>query len=121
MNVGEFGPLCRPTADVTPFHQPPIAPHLPTPNAPFHPPDQGVELSGQAAMLHSMARFQTAQNSTPGWPLMPARKGCLTSVISVTRSAASISGSGALRPVSTTWVRDGFSAARKASTASTSR
>jgi hypothetical protein len=43
------------------------------------------------------------QNSIPSWPFTPARKGCLTRVISVTRSAASISSGLALRPVTTTW------------------
>ena len=41
----------------------------------------------------------------PLWPLRPASIGCLTFVISVTRSAASISRGGASRPVITTcWV-----------------
>ncbi len=61
------------------------------------------------------------QNSTPGWALMPARKGCLISVISVTRSAASTSASAALRPVSTTWVSGGFSSRRNSSTSARSR
>ena len=65
--------------------------------------------------------WQRRQNSTPACALMPARNGCFTSVISVTRSAASISFSDALRPVSTTWVSGGFSAARKPSTSSISR
>ncbi len=65
--------------------------------------------------------WQRRQNSTPACALMPARNGCFTSVISVTRSAASTSFSDALRPVSTTWVSGGFSAARKARTSSISR
>ena len=52
------------------------------------------------------------QNSTPACALMPERKGCLISVISVTRSAISIRPSAALRPVRTTWVRGGFSSRR---------
>src|SRR5690606_13125512 len=43
------------------------------------------------------------QNSIPAWAFTPSRKGCLIMVISVTRSAASISSSLALRPVITTW------------------
>jgi hypothetical protein len=65
--------------------------------------------------------FTWRQNSTPGWALMPDRKGCLTSVISVTRSAAATSASLAPRPVRTTCVRAGFSAARNASTSASSR
>ena len=44
----------------------------------------------------------SAQNSTPSCAFTPARNGCLTRVISVTRSAASISSGLALRPVTTT-------------------
>lgn len=61
------------------------------------------------------------QYSTPICAFTPARKGCLTSSISVTRSAASISSGLALRPVSTTWVMGGFSSRRKRSTSSMSR
>ena len=43
-----------------------------------------------------------AQNSMPFCAFTPERKGCLTSSISVTRSAISISASGALRPVTMT-------------------
>jgi hypothetical protein len=42
------------------------------------------------------------QNSIPSWAFTPAEKWCFTSVISVTRSAASISSGLALRPVTTT-------------------
>ena len=63
----------------------------------------------------------TAQNSTPGCALIPARNGCFTTCISVTRSASSISSGFALRPVSTTWVIGGFSSRRKAATSATSR
>ena len=42
------------------------------------------------------------QNSMPRWGLMPSRNGCLTIVISVTRSAISKSAGLALRPVTTT-------------------
>ncbi len=59
--------------------------------------------------LHTHSGFKTFfqmikpdQNSTPICALMPcSRNGCLTIVISVTRSAASIKVSGALRPVRT--------------------
>ena len=42
------------------------------------------------------------QNSMPSCAFTPAAKGCFTSAISVTRSAASISSALALRPVTTT-------------------
>ncbi len=60
------------------------------------------------------------QNSTPICALIPDLKGCLTRLISVTRSAASINASAALRPVSTTCVISGFSSRRKPSTSSRS-
>src|SRR3546814_710635 len=47
------------------------------------------------------------QNSMPFWAFTPAWKGCLISVISVTRSAASISSGLALRPVTTICSCDG--------------
>jgi len=56
------------------------------------------------------------QNSMPACAFTPERNGCLTMVISVTRSAASISASGALRPVTITC----FISARLANAASTS-
>ena len=58
------------------------------------------------------------QNSTPIWAFMPERNGCFTRLISVTRSAISISSSAAFRPVRTTWVISGFSVRRKSSTSS---
>lgn len=61
------------------------------------------------------------QNSTPFCALMPSRNGCLTSVISVTRSAASISSGLALRPVRQTWVISGFWVSRNSTTSSMSR
>ena len=67
------------------------------------------------ALQHDGRRHQ---NSTPICALMPDRKGCLTSAISVTRSAISISSSAAFRPVSTTCVISGFSVSRKAITSS---
>ena len=48
------------------------------------------------------------QNSMPCWALTPARNGCLTRVISVTRSATSISSGLALRPVTTMCRSRGF-------------
>ncbi len=56
------------------------------------------------------------QYSMPACAFTPLRKGCLIMVISVTRSAASISASGALRPVTTTC----FMSSLAVSTASTS-
>ena len=56
------------------------------------------------------------QNSIPTCAFTPPRNGCFTCVISVTRSAMSISGCGALRPVTTTC----FVGSRSASPASTS-
>src|SRR5262249_24734858 len=50
------------------------------------------------------------QNSIPSCAFTPARKGCLTSVISVTRSAASMISCFALRPVMMTWVISGLAA-----------
>ena len=88
------------------------------------------ERQASGRLNHRGARYERAgrdspaffrQNSTPGWPLMPDRKGCLTSVISVTRSAASISSGAAFRPVRQTWVKGGFSSRRKASTSSSGR
>ena len=49
------------------------------------------------------------QNSIPRCALIPCWSGCFTSLISVTRSAASISSGGAPRPVSTRWSRAGLS------------
>ena len=61
------------------------------------------------------------QNSTPFWAITPSRNGCLTRVISVTRSAASISSGLALRPVRQTWVMAGLRVSRKSTTSSMSR
>ncbi len=61
------------------------------------------------------------QNSTPFWPFTPCRKGCFTSVISVTRSAISISSGFALRPVMTTCLSAGFSSRRNVRTSSSGR
>ncbi len=65
------------------------------------------------------ANARSDQYSTPICALMPERNGCLTSSISVTRSAISISSSLALRPVSTTWVMAGFSSVRNRTTSAT--
>src|SRR6202011_3820462 len=54
---------------------------------------------GAGALQHQRAGHQ---NSMPCCALTPARNGCLTRVISVTRSAASITSGPALRPVTTT-------------------
>ena len=62
--------------------------------------------------LHAMARDlgpAPRQNSMPACALTPARNGWRTMVISVTRSAASISSSLALRPVITTCRSRGLS------------
>ena len=77
---------------------------------------RGKRLAPQA--LNMVRGGAAHQNSTPFCALMPDRNGCLTSVISVTRSAASISASFALRPVRITCVRGGLSSRRKVSTAS---
>jgi len=63
------------------------------------------------------------QNSMPCWALIPALNGCLISVISVTRSAASISSAGASLPVTTMWsagceARAAFSSRRISSSGS---
>src|SRR5215831_12378872 len=54
---------------------------------------------GAGALQHQRAGHQ---NSIPACALTPARNGCLTKLISVTRSAASMSSAGALRPVTIT-------------------
>ena len=67
--------------------------------------DQRFADIGAGPLDHQCARHGKScrnQNSTPGCALMPERNGCLTSVISVTRSAAAISSGLALRPVTTT-------------------
>ena len=61
------------------------------------------------------------QNSTPFWAFTPALNGCLISVISVTRSAISISSGLALRPVITTCLSWGFSIFRKSITSASGR
>src|SRR6185369_9653677 len=71
---------------------------------------------------HQCARHRVClQNSTPACALMPERNGCFTSVISVTRSAISISSSLALRPVSTTCVISGFCVLKNSTTSAISR
>ena len=85
---------------------------------------QGFPHIGAGALEHQGRRplpgSARHQNSIPTCAFTPARKGCLISVISVTRSAISISAGLALRPVTTTcW--SGWRAARPASTASRSR
>ncbi len=72
-------------------------------------------------IINARAIAEPNQNSTPACALMPERKGCLTSVISVTRSAISISSSLALRPVSTTCVIGGFEVVRKSTISAMSR
>lgn len=61
------------------------------------------------------------QNSMPLCAFTPSSNGCFTSVISVTRSAASISSGFAFRPVRQTCVIFGFSVRRKSTTSSMSR
>ena len=78
---------------------------------------QGLAHVRAGALKHDRRR---AQNSMPFWALTPARNGCLTITISVTRSAISISGALALRPVTTT-CRSGGLFARKSTTCSRSR
>ena len=63
--------------------------------------DQRLADVGAGALEHQRAR-RHGQNSMPGCAFTPAAKWCFTSVISVTRSAASISSGLALRPVTTT-------------------
>lgn len=59
----------------------------------------GVHLVRHRVVLTRAVAFQ---NSTPAWPgSRCVRYGCLTSRISVTRSANSMSSSGASRPVMT--------------------
>src|SRR5690606_31949197 len=77
--------------------------------AALHPLRQRGELGHGAAVAAAMAADHDAgflepdhQNSMPFCAVTPARNGCLTSAISVTRSAASISAGGASRPVTTT-------------------
>ena len=71
---------------------------------------------GAGALDHQSAH----QNSTPSCAFTPAAKWCLTRVISVTRSAASISSGFALRPVTTTW-RPGLRWRRVSTTSARSR
>ena len=70
---------------------------------------------------HGIGPGSAPQNSTPRCAFTPSLKGCLTRVISVTRSAASISSGLALRPVRSTWVISGFCVSRKSTTSSISR
>ena len=86
--------------------------------------EQGLADVGAGALKHQGRRplggGRGHQNSMPTCAFTPARKGCLISVISVTRSAISMSAGFALRPVTTTcW--PGSRAASPASTASRSR
>ena len=86
--------------------------------------EQGFSHVGARALEHQGRRELLGgarhQNSIPSCAFTPARKGCLTSVISVTRSAISISADFALRPVTTTcWL--GSRPARPASTSSRAR
>ena len=78
----------------------------------------GIRAGG---LNHQRGRRPLHQNSMPFWPFTPARNGCFTSVISVTRSAISISSGLALRPVMTTCLSAGFSSRRKVSTSLRSR
>ena len=63
--------------------------------------DQRLADVGAGALEHEGAR-RHGQNSMPACAFTPAAKWCFTSVISVTRSAASINLGLALRPVTTT-------------------
>ena len=76
---------------------------------------------GAGGLDHQRGRRPLHQNSMPFWPFTPARNGCFTSVISVTRSAISISSGLALRPVMTTCLSAGFSSRRKVRTSLRSR
>ena len=67
---------------------------------------------GAGALDHQRGRRPLHQNSMPFCAFTPARNGCFTSVISVTRSAISISSGLALRPVMTTCLSAGFSSRR---------
>ena len=68
-------------------------------------PGKGARHPGQQQRLADIRpgplqhQRQRGQNSMPCWALTPPRNGCLTRVISVTRSAAAISSGLALRPV----------------------
>ncbi len=78
------------------------------------PPDAMTRLS----MVRSPGLANDTQNSMPFCAFTPARNGCLIMVISVTRSAASISGSLALRPVTTTWRSAGLFASTSTTSSS---
>src|SRR6056297_795365 len=85
-----------------------------------------TRLSNSARVCHNLAanslrRLNSRQNSTPSCALTPSLNGCLSSDISVTRSAASINSGLALRPVRQTWVMSGFWVSRKSTTSSISR
>src|SRR5579863_3796602 len=74
-------------------------PHIAPPTQQFQ------ELLLKTRIEHRRRFAQNAvpgQNSMPAWAFTPERNGCFSIVISVTRSAASISASGALRPVTMT-------------------
>lgn len=64
--------------------------------------DGGLALAGSGCGDEQCGAGAGHQNSTPFWAFTPALKACLTRLISVTVSAASISASGAPRPVATT-------------------
>src|SRR3546814_2544739 len=67
-------------------------------------PDGDERLAGPGARRcdQQPRRRLAGQNSMPRCAFTPDRNGCFTCTISVTRSAASISASGALRPVTMT-------------------
>ena len=79
--------------------------------------EQRLAHRGAGALEHQGHRHQ---NSIPCCAFTPAAKWCFTSPISVTRSAASTSAGGALRPVATT-CRPGRRARSAATTESVSR
>ena len=82
--------------------------------------DQRFADVGARPLKHDGCGMVHDQNSIPAWAFTPSRKGCFTMVISVTRSAAAISSSGALRPVTMTW-RSGRRARSTATTSATGK
>src|SRR6185437_163200 len=88
-------------------------------------PQRGHQAGGHGGLAVARAgagddQAGLAHHSMPACPLRPASMGCLTLVMSVTRSAASISAGWARRPVMTTCWMPGR-AASTVSTSSTSR
>jgi hypothetical protein len=80
----------------------------------------GNRAGSLSGMFQCRKSSRKDQYSMPSWALIPERKGCLISVISVTRSAASSNSFLALRPVTTT-CRDGRLASRPSTTSASGR